>query len=486
MCGFIFLRTEKPLDSSKVYEATKILSYRGPDKNNFVQFKELSGKNIFALHYLLDISGKSVMQPLISKNELGEKILLLFNGEIYNFLKNNFLSDTDYLVNFFHQVKNIKNETRLLDGEYAILIYNEAQKCCDVYVDAFLTKPLFFGQKNNNSDFGISTYASSLDNLGFEQIKMFEPNHSYRIKFDGKYNNIKKFEDAACKFNIDQFKEDSVDWENAFIEAVKKRATHGVFMPFVSLSSGYDSGAICCALNKLKIKYETFSILENENIQILKERIKINKSMSCQAAHIIEGVTRNNISKIKDNIKKNTESLTYFHQDKIGINLKIEEDGGSIGSDLIGNIASSKKFKIHLSSCGADEIISDYGMNGEKIFLHSEFNGVFPDDLKKIFPWKKFYGDSQRSYLFKEEFIFGRYGIESRYPFLDLKVVQEYLSISASLKNSEYKFPILNFLKKNNYPVNYNVKSGFNPVHYKISERIISKIMRIKNSFLKA
>ena len=125
-------------------------------------------------------------------------------------------------------------------------------------------------------------------------------------------------------------------------------------------------------------------------------------------------------------------------------------------------------------------------MNGEKIFLHSEFNGVFPDDLKKIFPWKKFYGDSQRSYLFKEEFIFGRYGIESRYPFLDLKVVQEYLSISASLKNSEYKFPILNFLKKNNYPVNYNVKSGFNPVHYKISERIISKIMRIKNSFLKA
>lgn len=76
-----------------------------------------------------------------------KKILLLFNGEIYNFLKNNFLSDTDYLVNFFHQVKNIKNETRLLDGEYAILIYNEAQKCCDVYVDAFLTKPLFFGQK---------------------------------------------------------------------------------------------------------------------------------------------------------------------------------------------------------------------------------------------------------------------------------------------------------------------------------------------------
>lgn len=54
---------------------------------------------------------------------------------------------------------------------------------------------------------------------------MFEPNHSYRIKFDGKYNNIKKFEDAACKFNIDQFKEDSVDWENAFIEAVKKSNT---------------------------------------------------------------------------------------------------------------------------------------------------------------------------------------------------------------------------------------------------------------------
>ena len=38
----------------------------------------------------------------------------------------------------------------------------------------------------------------------------------------------------------------------------------------------------------------------------------------------------------------------------------------------------------------ADEIISDYGFNGKKIYSHSEFGGKFPKNLKTIFPWKKF------------------------------------------------------------------------------------------------
>ena len=50
----------------------------------------------------------------------------------------------------------------------------------------------------------------------------------------------------------------------------------------------------------------------------------------------------------------------------------------------------------------SDEIYSDYGFAGQKYYSHSEFGGLFPTDLTGFFPWKKFYGDTQRSYLFKE------------------------------------------------------------------------------------
>ena len=44
-----------------------------------------------------------------------------------------------------------------------------------------------------------------------------------------------------------------------------------------------------------------------------------------------------------------------------------------------------------------------------------------------FFPWCNFYKNAQRSFLMKEELVAGVHGIEGRYPFLDPKVVQEYL-----------------------------------------------------------
>ena len=75
-----------------------------------------------------------------------------------------------------------------------------------------------------------------------------------------------------------------------------------------------------------------------------------------------------------------------------------------------------------------------------------------PKKLNKVFPWENFYYGAQSSYLAKEENIAGSFGIETRYPLLDFQVVQEYLHLSHKLKNKEYKSPISNFLRLNNYP----------------------------------
>ena len=86
----------------------------------------------------------------------------------------------------------------------------------------------------------------------------------------------------------------------------------------------------------------------------------------------------------------------------------------------IRNIAVRTVSGVFLLGSGGDEIISDYAIDGKPKYEHSSFNGIFPKDLREIFPkkWKSFYYGTQRSYLMKEEMIGGMHGIETRYPFL--------------------------------------------------------------------
>ena len=72
-----------------------------------------------------------------------------------------------------------------------------------------------------------------------------------------------------------------------------------------------------------------------------------------------------------------------------------------------------------------------------------------------------FYYGAQSSYLIKEECIAGSLGIETRYPFLDKKVVQEFLNLSSDLKNLNYKSPLDYYFTVNNYPFAKNEKKGF-------------------------
>ena len=83
-------------------------------------------------------------------------------------------------------------------------------------------------------------------------------------------------------------------------------------------------------------------------------------------------------------------------------------------------------------------LFSDYGFGGvPRSIQHSNFGGLFPDDLTTIFPWASFYGSSQETYIAKEEHVAGSFGIETRYPYLDKYVVQEFLSLTPELKNSK-------------------------------------------------
>ena len=265
----------------------------------------------------------------------------------------------------------------------------------------------------------------------------------------------------------------------AFLDAVRKRACHGAHKPVVFLSSGYDSGAICLALNLQGIPYDTISIEAGENSAILKERIRINRRASCQRVFRVKGLRSADVEAMQDDIQQHVEPFTYVHEDAPGKVTSLQADGGAMGGNYLAAIARQQGQLANLSGSGADEILSDYGYNGEKFYHHSQFGGLFPDRLDALFPWKKFYGDTQRSYLFKEEFILGRHGVEGRYPFLDHRVVQEFLWLDAKLKNRAYKAPLAHFLAAHQYPFEPMRKRGFSPrAAPSFSTRLVSKARR--------
>lgn len=442
MCSFLFiLDFIGSITNEQLQKANKIMKSRGPDSTNAIKIK-----NMYFLHNLLSICGGAIEQPAVV-----ETIVLLFNGEIYNYkeLCPDAKSDTDALIKLY--LNHGTDFVSMLDGEYAFVIYDKLSNKLIYSTDVFMTKPLFIS-KSHEKHLMIATYASAIQALGIEAI-MAKPNNITTIDLE----TFEIVEKEVFSFDLNQYKSTVNDWIKTFEEAVVKRAKHGRGKMFLNLSSGYDSGAIALALHKNNIIFDTFTCMNGENQLVLQKRLDIIIGKKT----VIDSIGFNENQAQGKMIKENCEDFTYVHFDMPNVRTKMCDDGGARALNYIAKKQSKLGYRVVLSGSGADEIISDYGFNGKKIYSHSQFGGLWPNSLESIFPWNKFYNDTQRSYLFKDEYITGAYGIEGRYPFLDKFVVQEYIWLLPSLKNKEYKYPIYEYLQKNNYPIDINSKCGF-------------------------
>jgi asparagine synthetase B (glutamine-hydrolysing) len=469
MCGFIFAFTKKKPAEQSLIDANTYIQHRGPTASHKVHLKSSDGNHITLLHNLLDISGESVVQPLSSGG-----IHLLFNGEIYNYLDiPNVSSDTVALLKFMEGNSNFKDG---LDGEFVVASYSEKDQILSVLTDPFLTKPLYFGRSDDPCEFACASYPSALTALGFNHIIDAQPNTKYLVNMANDSITISESY-PVHKFETHQTSLKYDNWCEAFIEAVRKRALHGGHRPMVALSSGYDSGCISLAMKLLNIKFNAYTMQSGENVEIIRRRYEYFGDI-LDKNFLIDPVSKKEISTLRLHAVKRIENLPYHHNDGEGF-IRMFSDPGALGSYIIANAAYRNGEIINLSGSGGDEIYSDYAFEGKKYSVHSEFGGVFPDDLDGFFPWKKFYGDTQRSYLMKEEFVFGAFGIESRYPFLDKSVVGEFLKLDPELKNRNYKAPLHYFMEKYGFPFELNSKRGFAIRKAPIGRRVKQKIKNL-------
>ena len=153
----------------------------------------------------------------------------------------------------------------------------------------------------------------------------------------------------------------------------------------------------------------------------------------------MRGLRSSDVGRARDYIDQSVE-VTYYtiysaQGDYNEFGLKLHDDSGATGLSMVCEAARRDNGKIYRVFHDDDEVISVFGFVGQNHSQHSNFGGLFPEDLSTIFPWPSFFSSSQESCLRKEEYIAGSYGIEARYPFLDERVVQEFLALDHRLKN---------------------------------------------------
>ena len=243
------------------------------------------------------------------------------------------------------------------------------------------------------------------------------------------------------RWDLEQHKDSYHDWIAAFEQAVLKRAKQACF---IGLSSGYDSGGIACALLKNEIAFKAYIFSGDENQDVLRARHAL-------VDHQYFSPDYGLLPFLEDSIDNEPYTIVC---DGVTIDRKVLNDGATLGVATIAKLATLEGRRVLLSGQGADEIMSDYSPWPEQ----SELKGTFPDRLQL---WTNFNYSCQESYLMKEEYAGGAFGVESRYPFLDADVVQEFLWLSAEAKNRHYKAPLREYLLENGFPFEENTKRGF-------------------------
>jgi asparagine synthetase B (glutamine-hydrolysing) len=474
MCGILF-------SSKEIKELEKTLQFlkkRGPDHTEHRIIN-----NYHFIHVLLSMTGENyTIQPFVY-----DDVVVMFNGEIYNFKDfGDFNSDGECIIEAYK--KHGDDFIRHLDGEFALLLVDFSKDILYYSTDVFSIKPLWFAQ--DGDDIGLCSYASSLEYLGFQNIKQVDANTTIKMKLSTREVLTKQ---TVYDFDLNQHKTNFDDWNKAFENAITKRTSgvkHGIF---IGLSGGYDSGLISCVLNKLDVDYTAYTILGSEDLNLINKRhgllktgqildvsqsdflnqrkflkqyseeysLKIDNGEQRQYELATDALSKCVEQSERNELERKINSLKN-KIDYRNTGQKVTADNGSIGMSYICSLAKPDGQIIYLSGSGADETISDYGFNKVKHYGHSTIGGYFPEDLSTVFPWKNFFGNTQRAYLMKEETVTGTWGVEGRYPFLDKNVVQEFLWLSNDLKNKHYKSVIHNYLTSNNYPFEENQKVGFN------------------------
>jgi asparagine synthase (glutamine-hydrolysing) len=239
MCGFLIGKFKDCED--KLEESFDKISYRGPDDHTKLS---LQNDVFIGFHRLavMDLSSHG-NQPF----KIGDEFLVC-NGEIYNHkvIKSDFVDSFDFssdsdceVILPLYKLVGFKKMCEVLDGEFALVIYNEKQQSFLAARDHMGIRPLFYGRSKTTKEFCFASEAKALLEL-CDEIKTFPPGHY----FDGK--EFHSFIDLTSSKDYHQHDEKEVlkNIKDLLIDGVHKRLDSDAKVGFL-LSGGLDSSLVC-------------------------------------------------------------------------------------------------------------------------------------------------------------------------------------------------------------------------------------------------
>tara|TARA_B110000971_G_scaffold220850_1_gene265776 strand:- start:8239 stop:10131 length:1893 start_codon:yes stop_codon:yes gene_type:complete len=404
MCGIAGIFQKGSNNINNLEKILDTIKHRGPDakgtwNDDYASFGTVRLK-------VVDLNEKS-NQPFISRNK---KFIIVFNGEIYNYLnlkkkyniRTNTNSDTEIIVELFSIIG--PKTFSLLDGMFAISIYDTSSKKVYIARDSFGIKPLYILKKNNKLIFcseikgilkiekNVSINNQSIINFikwggldhsiktWFKNIESIEPGSYYEI---GKNFNIKKVKYYKLENNLNQSNFKKKDIPYIFKDLLKrsiKNQSKTARSIGTHLSGGVDSSIVTAFLKEVDPQISSYTFGFNEKkfderpfAKIISNSLKINNFTS---------VT--NSKDINDNfintLIMEDEPFTSFRQVS---HHKLYEDYKKDGATVI------------MESSGGDEIGGGYTGFLWPFFM-DEVNQIgFDKALYNLYKNLKFHGFSQ-------------------------------------------------------------------------------------------
>lgn len=383
MCGYVgFVSSNMVTKEPVIKKMMNRIIHRGPDSEGIYTDEHIA----LGFRRLSIIGLEDGMQPIFNEDK---SLVLVFNGEIYNYqkLKDDLLrkghvfythSDSEVLIHLYEEEgKDMLNKLR---GMFSFSIYDKKDKSLFIARDYFGIKPLYYGTAGDSFLFGseiksfldhpefkkelnydalesyLSFQYSSLSETFFKGIYKLTPGH-YMIYKDGKLEITRFFQaDFDCNDNI-QLDPLVDEIEDVFLDSIKAHKISDVEVGSF-LSSGIDSSYAATVFQGDKTFTVGFNYDQYNEVDYAKELSQI--------------INITNESKLIGD-KEYWDSLpkVQYHMDEP------LADPSAVALYFVSELAS-KYVKVVLSGEGADELFGGYNIYREPFSLASYARIPFP------------------------------------------------------------------------------------------------------------
>jgi len=385
MCGIAgFIGFENNVELAKM--ANEVQRHRGPDNQSYWNDSYIALAN--QRLSIIDVNERA-NQPFVKHD-----LVLVFNGEIYNFheLKEKLVkekgvvfstqSDTEVVLEMYHHYK--EQCLKELRGMFAFAIYETHSKILFIARDPFGIKPLFYTQIDNKLAFSselktlvqisefdktinMNCLISSLNYLWvsgnetmFVGCHKLPPAH-YMVKAQGNVPRIAKYwqlEDETANNEKSLTEQAAVDVSYDLLrDSVEKHMIADVPVACF-LSGGLDSSFIAVLAKTYAPKLSTYFIgttLNDQKIEQMPEDEKYAKMLAKQFAF------EHHEFILEASIVEMLPKMVKFLDEPIG-------DPAALNTFMMCTFARKNGVKVILSGMGADEMFSGYRRHKAIIF----------------------------------------------------------------------------------------------------------------------